>query len=88
MIANPDYKGKWAPRQIPNPDFFEDANPVKSLQSFSKIGFELWTLSSDIYFDNIIISSNELDAVDLYAKVRTGILTIHGGQKRLILEKL
>merc|ERR1711953_1650040 len=27
-----------------------------------------WTLSSDIYFDNIIITSNDMDAVDLASK--------------------
>ena len=69
MMANPDYKGKWAPRNIPNPDYFEDLTPFKSLAAFDKIGFELWTLSSDIYFDNIIITSDEAQASDLYYKV-------------------
>ena len=69
MMANPDYKGKWAPRNIPNPDYFEDLTPFKSLAAFDKIGFELWTLSSDIYFDNIIITSDEAQASDLYHKV-------------------
>ena len=31
MIDNPAYKGAWAPRKIPNPDYFEDLTPVKSL---------------------------------------------------------
>lgn len=31
MIDNPAYKGPWAPRKIPNPDFFEDLTPVKTL---------------------------------------------------------
>lgn len=31
MIENPAYKGEWAPRLIPNPKFFEDSDPVKSL---------------------------------------------------------
>ena len=31
MIDNPAYKGEWAPRKIPNPAYFEDKNPVKSL---------------------------------------------------------
>lgn len=69
MMSNPDYKGKWAPRNIPNPDYFEDLTPFKSLKAFDKIGFELWTLSSDIYFDNIIITSDEAQASDLYYKV-------------------
>ena len=69
MMANPDYKGKWAPRNIPNPDYFEDLTPFKSLKPFDSIGFELWTLSSDIYFDNIIITSDDSQATDLYYKV-------------------
>jgi len=72
MIANPDYKGKWAPRNIPNPEFFEELNPYSKLKPFSRIGFELWTLSSDIYFDNIIITNNHLDAVELFGKT-TGL---------------
>ena len=31
MIDNPDYKGEWAPRKIPNPGYFEDLEPVKHL---------------------------------------------------------
>ncbi len=31
MIDNPAYKGEWAPRKIPNPNYFEDLTPVKSL---------------------------------------------------------
>merc|ERR1712242_40104 len=68
MMANPDYKGKWAPRNIPNPDYFEDLTPFKSLKPFDSIGFELWTLSSDIYFDNIIITFDDSQATDLYYK--------------------
>ena len=37
MIDNPAYKGEWAPRQIPNPDFFVDLEPVKSLNKI--VGF-------------------------------------------------
>jgi hypothetical protein len=32
MIDNPAYKGEWAPRKIPNPAYFEDLTPVKSLE--------------------------------------------------------
>ena len=61
MISNPDYKGKWAPRKIANPDYFEDATPYK-MTPFNAVGFELWTLSNDIYFDNILITENEAEA--------------------------
>lgn len=32
MIDNPEYIGEWAPRKIANPAFFEDLDPVKSLE--------------------------------------------------------
>ena len=69
MIANPAYKGKWAPRKVPNPDYFEDATPWK-MTPFHAVGFELWTLSNDIYFDNILITSDEADAANIADKVR------------------
>lgn len=33
MIDNPAYKGVWAPRKIPNPDYYVDATP----SNFNKI---------------------------------------------------
>lgn len=27
MISNPLYKGVWAARKIPNPDYYEDESP-------------------------------------------------------------
>jgi hypothetical protein len=29
MINNPNYKGKWKPAKIPNPDYFRDDEPFK-----------------------------------------------------------
>lgn len=57
LIDNPNYKGKWRPRRIPNPEFFEDKHPFK-MQTVSAVGFELWSMSKDIYFDNIIITDD------------------------------
>jgi hypothetical protein len=37
MIDNPAYKGEWAPRKIPNPDYFEDLTPVKSLEKIVEL---------------------------------------------------
>ncbi|KAI0172334.1 calreticulin precursor [Hypoxylon sp. FL1284] len=53
-IDNPAYKGVWAPRKIKNPNYFEDKNPA-NLEPMGAIGFELWTMQSDILFDNIYI---------------------------------
>ena len=75
MISNPDYKGKWAPRKIPNPDYFEDATPYK-MTPFNAVGFELWTLSNDIYFDNILVTENEAEAVKVNEMVILKKITI------------
>ncbi|KAH7731858.1 CNX-1 protein [Aphelenchoides avenae] len=62
-ISNPAYKGKWSPRLIENPHYFE-AQPFKQLTTITAIGFELWTMSSGIVFDNIIIATDENVARD------------------------
>ncbi|XP_010216722.1 PREDICTED: calnexin isoform X2 [Tinamus guttatus] len=54
MIDNVNYQGIWKPRKIPNPDFFEDLEPFK-MTPFSAVGLELWSMTSDIFFDNFII---------------------------------
>lgn len=61
MIDNPEYKGVWAPRKIKNPDFFEDKTPA-NLEPMGAIGFEIWTMQSDILFDNIYIGHSVEDA--------------------------
>jgi calnexin len=60
-IDNPAYKGVWAPRKIKNPDFFEDKTPA-NLEPMGAIGFEIWTMQSDILFDNIYIGHSIEDA--------------------------
>nr|CAB3227491.1 calnexin [Phallusia mammillata] len=66
MISNPNYKGIWKPRIIPNPDFFEDSQPFKMFP-IGAVGFELWSMSEDILFDNIIITSDK-QVSDEYAE--------------------
>lgn len=67
MIDNPNYRGKWKPKQIPNPDYFEDLTPFK-MTPISSIGIELWSMSSDILFDNLIITDDVEIASDFGAK--------------------
>lgn len=62
LIANPNYKGIWSPRKIKNPDYFQDKDPFK-MTGIAGVGFELWSMSEDIVFDNIIIS-NQQSTVD------------------------
>ena len=80
-IDNPEYKGVWKPKKIANPDYFEDKTPanfepmgaVSRMNSVVKskilislqIGFEIWTMQSDILFDNIYIGHSIEDAEKL-----------------------
>ncbi|XP_010609195.1 calmegin [Fukomys damarensis] len=66
MIQNPNYQGIWSPQKIPNPDYFEDDHPFL-LTSFSALGLELWSMTSEIYFDNFIICS-EKEVADRWAE--------------------
>nr|AIF71174.1 calnexin [Penaeus japonicus] len=61
MIDNPNYRGKWKPRKIPNPDFFEDLEPFK-MTSIDAVGLELWSMSDNILFDNIVVTDNVAEA--------------------------
>ncbi|XP_069781426.1 calnexin-like isoform X2 [Narcine bancroftii] len=54
MIDNPNYQGLWTPRKIQNPNYFEDLQPYK-MTPIIAIGLELWSMTSDILFDNFII---------------------------------
>ncbi|KAH6898551.1 Calreticulin family-domain-containing protein [Thelonectria olida] len=64
LIENPEYKGVWAPRKIKNPDYFEDKTPA-NFEPMGAIGFEIWTMQSDILFDNIYIGHSVEDAEKL-----------------------
>ncbi|KAK0560362.1 calnexin [Tilletia horrida] len=60
-IDNPAYKGVWQPKQIPNPNYYEDKNPSE-LNPIAGVGFEIWTMQSDILFDNIYVGHSPEDA--------------------------
>ncbi len=64
FIDNPAYKGVWKPRVIKNPDYFEDKTPA-NFEPMGAIGFEIWTMQSDITFDNIYIGHSQEDAAAL-----------------------
>ena len=71
MIANTGCQGKW------NPDFFEDKEPFKmtqvrfsihfneqtEIQVISWVGLELWSMSDNTSFDNLLITDNMVLAV-------------------------
>ncbi|EPS40966.1 hypothetical protein H072_5152 [Dactylellina haptotyla CBS 200.50] len=61
QISNPAYKGVWEPRKIPNPAFFEAKTP-SNFEPMGAIGFELWTMTEGILFDNIYIGHDPKEA--------------------------
>jgi len=56
-IQNPNYKGRWSAQLIDNPNFYE-VDPYSQLTPVTAIGFELWTMSRNIIFDNIFIAKD------------------------------
>jgi len=66
LINNPGYKGKWKPQLIPNPEYYHDAEPFK-MTPIAAVGIELWTMSDNIYFDNILIT-DDLSLADGFAR--------------------
>ena len=62
MIDNPAYKGVWAPRDIPNPDFFNDEAPLTHLGAVGAVAIEIWTMDDGYFFDNVVVSNSEEEA--------------------------
>eukprot|EP01120_Amphizonella_sp_Union-15-10_P001547 TRINITY_DN11704_c0_g1_i1.p1 TRINITY_DN11704_c0_g1~~TRINITY_DN11704_c0_g1_i1.p1 ORF type:complete len:557 (+),score=138.51 TRINITY_DN11704_c0_g1_i1:95-1672(+) len=58
MIKNPDFIGVWSPKKIPNPYYFEDHEPHR-FEPMGALGFEIWTMTDGIAFDNIIITRDK-----------------------------
>lgn len=67
MIPNPAFKGIWTPKKIPNLEFFEDKEPFKSLTEVTAVGLELWSMTSEIAFDNFLVVDS-LDAANEFAQ--------------------
>jgi calnexin len=66
LINNPNYKGKWKARKISNPDYYHDAHPFR-MTPIGGIGIELWSMSDELYFDNLIIADS-IEIADAWAK--------------------
>lgn len=71
LVDNPNYQGVWKPRKIQNPEFFEDLHPFR-MSPIRAIGLELWSMTSDIYFDNFIITSHK-EVADRWASDSWGL---------------
>lgn len=65
LVPNPAYRGTWRPRRIPNPLYFKDERPFRSLKPVAALGFELWSMSSGMLFDNVLITEGEATADQL-----------------------
>merc|ERR1712000_126170 len=68
MIPNPDFKGVWAPRQIPNPAYFRDGAPAKSIAPIGALAVEVWTTNAGINYDNFLITDSKDEAMQLAAE--------------------
>ncbi|ODV83995.1 hypothetical protein CANARDRAFT_236811 [[Candida] arabinofermentans NRRL YB-2248] len=64
LIENPEYKGEWQRNKIPNPNYYHDSNP-SNLESIGSIGFELWTMTNSILFDNIYLGHSIKEAEEI-----------------------
>ncbi|CAH2092377.1 unnamed protein product [Euphydryas editha] len=63
LIANPNYRGRWSPRRVPNPHYFRDDHPFR-MTPIHAVGFELWSMSPSLLFDNIIVTDDEQVAAE------------------------
>lgn len=54
-----------------NPEYFEDLHPFR-MTPFKAVGLELWSMTSDIYFDNFIITSHK-EVADRWASDSWGL---------------
>jgi len=64
-IYNPEYKGEWSPRKIPNPDHYLDEMPLKSIGKIGAVALEVWTMSSGLVVDNVLVAQNDVAAKEL-----------------------
>lgn len=62
MIDNPNYVGEWKPRMIANPHYYEDDKPSNLNKLVGGLGFELWSMSDEILFDNIYLGHSIAEA--------------------------
>jgi calnexin len=60
-IDNPEFVGEWRARQIDNPEFVDDKH-VAQLAPFCGVGFELWTMTDGIAFDDILVTGSQEEA--------------------------
>ena len=63
LIANPAYKGPWAPRKVANPVYYEDPALARlGGASLGGVGVEVWTMDGGIVLDNVLVTRSTADA--------------------------
>ncbi|XP_026860743.2 calnexin isoform X1 [Electrophorus electricus] len=82
MIDNPNYQGKWKPQMVPNPAYFEDPQPFK-MSPVGAVGFELWSLTGNVLFDNILLC-DDLELAKRWTEDTWGQRQTPGIVKRLL----
>lgn len=67
LIDNPEYKGVWKAKDVDNPEFFVEEHPYRFLP-IGAVGIEIWTMSSGILYDNLLVTHDEAVALDFAQK--------------------
>lgn len=52
-------QGPWKPRDIPNPEYHEDKEPLKHIGEVGAAAIEIWTMEDGYFFDNIVVAATE-----------------------------
>jgi len=60
--------GVWAPKKIPNPDFFEDSEPLKNIGLIKAVALEVWSMNDGVVFDNVLLGNSAEDAASYALK--------------------
>lgn len=58
-------QGPWKPRDIPNPEFHEDKEPLKHIGNIGAAAIEIWTMEDGYFFDNIVVAATEEDVASI-----------------------
>lgn len=64
-VDNPLYKGEWSPRKIANPEHYVDATPLASIGKIGAVALEVWTMSSGLVIDNVLVAQNDVAAKEM-----------------------
>ena len=58
VLTGSRLQGPWAPRKIPNPDYFLDEAPLAAIGSVGGVAVEIWTMDEGYVFDNVLVAND------------------------------